>query len=817
MSAADSGIDPTLAGTDPGAASVVGLPAEIGGYRILGRLGEGGMGVVYEAEQPSPRRRVALKVVRGVERVDDLRLKLFEREAATLARLEHPNIGAIYASGRTDDGRHFFAMELVRGPTLAEWLARRPAAPDRAELALRLRLFRQICDAVHYAHQRGVIHRDLKPSNLIVTEVPAGDAANASGTLPAIKILDFGLARITEGDVVATQVTEVGVIKGTLAYMAPEQARGEAGATDVRTDVYALGVILHELLTGERPYRVDTGSLLSAVQVICEQAPRPLAEAWRGAGRPDPDLATIVATALAKEPDRRYASAAAFGDDVGRFLAQQPILARPPSTIYQLRKLVSRRKPVFVTAAAALLLLVAAAIGLSVLYVRSERNLGRALAAEQSARREAQTARRTSDFLVELFDRANPEHNRGETVTAREVVDQGARHVRDELTDEPLVQGQLMQTLGRVYMSLGLYGEARDLTERAVAVRRANLAAGAAEIAASRQQMAQVLEYQGDHAAARAEYEEVIAQYEALGEAGRDGLIDALGNFAGMQGETGDGAGAAANIGRALDLVAAKQPPDEPRRLQLLNNLATIRMNGGQVDTAIAVLDRALALARRLHGGDDQETANVLTNLNVAHAMAGRLETAGQHALEAQRIYRKVYGDQHPMTVRAVGNVGLVLAQQGRFAEARPYLEESLAGLRRIHGPDHPLVAQGLMNLGLLKLQSGRAADAAVDLEQAVRIHDRPGQPETPSLAVSLYHLAGARAELGDLSRARSLLQRVVGIDERLFGPETGEVADDLEALAAVERQLGREAEAARLEARMRRIRAKLPAGAPPA
>ena len=415
------------------------LPLEIGGYRIVGLLGEGGMGVVYEAEQPSPRRRVAIKVVRGAELLDEQRLRMFEREAATLARLDHANIGKIYESGRTEDGRHFFAMELVRGPSLAEWLAARPATPDRAEIELRLRLFRQICDAVRYAHQRGVIHRDLKPANLIVTDAPASATGSETTSLTMVKILDFGLARMTEEDVKATQVTEIGVIKGTLPYMSPEQVRGDPGAIDVRTDVYALGVILYELLTRERPYSVESGSLLSALATICDQAPRPLADRWHATVRLDPDLATIVATALEKDPDRRYASAAAFGDDIGRFLTSQPIQARPASTMYQLKKLVERRKPLFATAGIALVLLVAAAIGMAFLYVRSEANLARALQAETSAKREAATAERTSDFLVELFDGANPERTRGETVTAKEVMDEGSRRVADELRDEPLV------------------------------------------------------------------------------------------------------------------------------------------------------------------------------------------------------------------------------------------------------------------------------------------------------------------------------------------------------------------------------------------
>src|SRR5436309_377081 len=375
----------------------------IGDFRILRKLGEGGMGIVYEAEQQHPRRSVALKVIRGGAYVDDSHLRMFQREAQTLARLKHPAIAAIYESGRTEDGLHFFAMELVRGQTLGEHYRKRKPEGElsAAEVRERLVLLRKICDAVNYAHQRGVIHRDLKPSNiLIMGEAAPSASGSGSGSfatsIPDIKILDFGLARITDTDVaVTTIVTEAGVVQGTLPYMSPEQVRGNPEEIDLRTDIYSLGVILYELLTGELPHELKRAAMPEAVGDCCVDPPRSLTKATRTTRRLDRDLETIVMKALEKEPSRRYQSAAAFSEDIQRYLANQPILARPPSAVYQFRKLVARHKGLFAFLGVMFVLLVGFAVAMAVQAERIARERDR-------ASREAETAQKVSEFLVGL-------------------------------------------------------------------------------------------------------------------------------------------------------------------------------------------------------------------------------------------------------------------------------------------------------------------------------------------------------------------------------------------------------------------------------
>lgn len=352
------------------------LPEQIGPYLIRRRLGEGGMGIVYEAEHPQTKRSVAIKVVRGGPHVDEYRVRLFQREAQTLARLRHPAIAAVYDAGRTSDGQHFFAMEHVHGRPLMEYVKSNDVArPER------LRLFRRICDAIHYAHLRGVIHRDIKPSNILVDQ--EGQP----------KILDFGLARITDPDTAVTATgTEFGRFMGTIPYMSPEEVGGDPGEIDLRSDVYSLGVVFYELLTGCLPYTANKVVLHEAVRTICEVAPRRPSSVDRSLRG---DLETITLKALEKDRARRYQSAAALAEDIERFQEDQPILARRAGAMYRFRKLVVRQKLFFVLLAAILLILGAA--GVVVLQISAELRAGVELNTALIEKREAIIERKLAE------------------------------------------------------------------------------------------------------------------------------------------------------------------------------------------------------------------------------------------------------------------------------------------------------------------------------------------------------------------------------------------------------------------------------------
>ena len=369
----------------------------VGHYRLLREIGRGGMGVVYEAEQEHPRRPVALKVIRGGRLVDEYQVKLFRREAQALARLKHPGIAAIYEAGCADDGQHYFVMELVRGIPLLDYVKGRrlTCAQASSNIRQRLELFLKICEAISYAHQRGVIHRDLKPANILVADESEGQNLDGpSMSRVEVKVLDFGLARITDEDGAgASGMSQAGEVRGTLPYMSPEQVGGDPDQIDVRADVYTLGVILYEMLTERFPYDFERAALPQAIRIICEEAPKPPSRMWselrdRESGkteRIDRDVETIVLKALEKEPERRYQSAAALAEDVTRYLTNQPIQARPPNALYQFRKLVARHKAPFAMLAAVFALLLGFAITMAMQSARIARERDKAVAAERVA------------------------------------------------------------------------------------------------------------------------------------------------------------------------------------------------------------------------------------------------------------------------------------------------------------------------------------------------------------------------------------------------------------------------------------------------
>jgi tetratricopeptide (TPR) repeat protein len=714
----------------------------LGDFRIVRKLGEGGMGIVFEAEQQHPKRPVALKVIRGGAFVDENQIKMFQREAQTLARLKHPAIAAIYEMGRTDHGQHFFAMELVRGETLGAWL--KHGSPD---LRLRLGLFRKICDAVAYAHQRGVIHRDLKPSNILVLKESTSASTGSGLGIPDVKILDFGLARITDADVAAsTFITDMGTVRGTLPYMSPEQIRGNPDEIDLRTDVYSLGVLLYEMLTGKLPHDLGKSGFAEAARIICDEPPAPLTKTWGGTKHLDADVATIANKALEKEPARRYQSAAALAEDVGRYLADQPIQARPPSAIYQFRKLVARHKVVFGFIAALFVMAVALAVTMTL--------EARRIAVERDR------ANSVVDFLVGLFQIATPSKTRGATLTVRDILDKGAADLGSRMAEQPAVQGRLFGVMGDVYLNLGMYPESEALLRKAIDAQTKAFGADSVETADALRDLGQLDLNNG-------RYKEALDLEQ-----------------------------------RALAILERRLPKDDVAVAKVLYRLSVAQGMGGQFDDARTSIDRALPIFKKTLGPDSLWVAWCVNDYGVIAQAHGEFEKGLTRLREGLRIKQIALPPGDPDIASSEVGIGYILVQLGRYEEAEPLLLAAAADLEKTYGAAHPTTANALESLAECQWKQGRLDEALHTASRALAINEAATDPDNLGISQVLYVIACVERDLGLVTEAERDFRRCLTLREKVLGPTSPEVAVILDEYARLFRARGREAEATAMEAR---------------
>jgi serine/threonine-protein kinase len=783
-----------------------GLPAgtRVGPYRIERELARGGMGAVYLAERADAQfeQRVALKLVRpGLDSAEVHARFVAERQI--LARLGHPHIARLLDGGLTDDGRPWFAMEYVEGAPLVAWCNERQLA-----VSDRLDLFAHVCDAVRFAHQSLVVHRDLKPSNILVTA--AGE----------VKLLDFGIAKVLgdgadgASDSPATR-TQLRIL--TPEYAAPEQVRGEPVTT--ATDVYALGCVLYELLTGRRAHRFERHTPAEVERVVCDTEPQPPSVAAAAEGepastargtRPDRlrrtlrgDLDTIVLTALRKEPTRRYSSAEALLEDVRRYRGGLPIRARPDALGYRLGKFV-RRHVLGVTASAALALALLGGIVGTLWQARA-------------ARLEAARVRTVQDFLISLFEGATPQEALGREITARELLTRGVRKVDSALAGQPALQQELLGLLGKIYRDLGLYPEADSLLRRAVIVARQAYGHAHPEVAGRLTDLGSILKIRGDHQAADSLLSDALALARRVRRSSDPALAVTLVELASVRSHLGNAASAESLYREALAIDVRHYGPEHLEVATDLDNLGVMLSEvKDDVDGADSAYRAALAIRRRHLAPGHPSMLNTLGNLSSSLIDQGRYAEAEPLKREVLAGNQRLFPNGHPDVAYALHGLANVLEHTGNWGSAESLYVEALTMRRRLLGDDHPMTMATLNNLAIVRYRMGDAVKAALSFREAATVWARKLGPRHTNTLTAQANLGVVLSDAGQHAEAERVLRIVLAERRRQSGDGSVNVAVIHRNLGIVLRRRGRLAEAEQLlRAALTAYRAQLDARHP--
>ncbi len=707
------------------------LPAgDFGPYRLKSVLGEGGMGVVYLAERSNVGGVAALKILRDAS-LSPARRERFANEQRTLAQLHHPAIAQLYDAGTLPDGTPWFVMEYVEGVPLTTYCRERATS-----VRGRLLLVRSVCEAVQHAHRHAVIHRDLKPSNVLVT--PDG----------TVKLLDFGIAKQLESLDLPVDQTRTGLRLLTPAYAAPEQIRGDR--VGIYTDVYALGVVLYELLAGRLPFDLSGKTPAEALAIVADQEPpRPsiAAPAQPGAGAIGraawADLDVLCVTAMHKDPHRRYRTVEALIRDIDHFLDGEPLEARPDTLGYRLGKFVARNRGPVIAGTAAFALVV----GLVVYYTVRLAN------ARNAAVAEAGRTQRIQRFMLSLFQ-GDREAGPPDTLRVVSLIGRGVQEAAS-LEAEPAVQAELYQTLGGLYRALGDLPRADTLLRRALDQRRLLHGPEHPDVAAS---LLALGELRADE-----------AKYDEAGRLARDGL----------------------------SLARRTHPAGHPAVAEAATTLGRVLQERGRYDSAIAVLEEAVAI-RSAASGAPADLAGSVYELANAHFYAGHYPVADSLNRRALELHRRLYGERHPTIAEDLVNLGAVQAELGQYAGAERYYRQALEITRAWYGESHYKTAAGRTMLGRSLQYQERHDEAAAELEHALAIRERVFGPVHPSVASTINELATIALARNRLDEAEALFTRMIGIYRQTVGERHSLMAVATSNLASV---LGARGEFARAEA----------------
>jgi serine/threonine protein kinase len=686
----------------------------IGRYTLLEQIGEGGCGVVYLAQQEEPvRRRVALKIIKPGMDTKSVMAR-FEAERQALALMDHSNIAKVFDAGATQSGRPYFVMELVNGVKITEYCDSKSLTTEE-----RLGLFVQVCRAIQHAHQKGIIHRDIKPSNILVTTTAEG--------FPVPVVIDFGIAKATTQQRLtdSTLFTAFEMLIGTPAYMSPEQADLSSVDVDTRTDVYSLGVLLYELLTGAPPFEsaslmkagldetrriirerdpeqpslrliAMTGANLTTVAQRRQAAPPALIRSVRG------DLDWIVMKALEKDRTRRYETANGLALDVQRYLANEPVLARPPSKLYKLQKTVQRNRLLFAGLGVIALLLVSGLIVVSASLAGERRSRLEAQAARLKAEAAASKSQQVTEFLEDMLNGVEPSVALGrDTTMLREILNRTAERVGTEMTNQPAVEAELLGLLGTLYQEIGHYDRAEEMHRSALTIRRQLFGAQSPEAAKS------------------------------------------------------------------------------------LNDLGLALMSNNKLPEAEAAHGEALAIRQRLYGKENADTATSLNDLSSVYRQETKLARAEPMAREALAIRKKLFGDEQLQVADSLRNLSIILGDEGRWMESEAMAREVLAIRRKLLGPENPEVAAALDDVAWAAGASGKLEEAESLERESLAIRQKLLGAEHPDVAKSLYLVGDRMRQRGNLSEAYPVLSAAFSIQRKLLGEDNPDSLYTLRSLGS--------------------------------
>jgi non-specific serine/threonine protein kinase/serine/threonine-protein kinase len=725
----------------------------IGPYTLLELIGEGGMGQVWLAEQKEPvRRRIAIKLIKVGMDTQDV-VARFGSERQALALMNHPAIAKVLDGGSTPDGRPYFVMEYVAGMPITTYC-------DKHKLTMRqrLELFIHVCEGVQHAHQKAIIHRDLKPSNILVSEVDGK---------PMPRIIDFGVAKATSQSLTDnTMYTRVGAILGTLEYMSPEQADSAGNDIDTRTDVYSLGVVLYELLAGALPLDFRKLALDQALRLLREQdAPRPSTKlrmlggdsktAAQNRGTDPPTLArqlqgdadAITLKAVEKDRARRYATPVELAADIERYLRNEPVAARPASARYRAQKYVRRHRLGVAMTGVGLTLLIAFAVLQTIQLRRTTRERNR--------------ADRITEFMSGMFRVSEPSEARGNTVTAREILDKGSKDIDTGLSNDPELQATMMYIMANTYYRLGLYSRAQPLVERGIEIQRRVLGPDHPDTLRSMYVLAYILRDGGHLAEAEELSRETLKIQQRVVGLDHPDTLGSMSNLAITFTYEGHYAEAEKLHRETLKIQRRVLGSNHPSTLLSMNNLAITLMDEGNDAEAEKLYRETLDIQRRVLGPDHPDTLLSMSNLAITLTNQGHYAEAEELFRETLDIQRRVLGPDHRHTLTSQLNLAVALTHEGHYVEAESLFRETLDVQRRVLGPDHPSTLESLESLAInLSHQERRYGEAEQLFREAIGRAKKANQQGV--LGLAWYNFACGAAIAGRHDEALEYLRQAI-------------------------------------------------------